>query len=132
MKSLKQSRREAKSMFRACQVNGVLDENRTRLAVQQLIALKPRGYLSILTGLQRWVKLDLDRRAARIESAAPLSADLQANIQQSLARRYGPGLRFAFSQNPALLGGVRVQVGSDVFDGSVQGRLTQLEDAISQ
>mgnify|MGYP000975970505 CR=1 FL=1 len=132
MKSLKQARREAKALFNACQVNGVLDENRTRQAVQQLLTLKPRGYLSILTGLQRWVKLDIERRTARIESAAPLSADLQANIQQNLARHYGPGLRFAFSQNSALLGGVRVQVGSDVFDGSVQGRLTQLEDAISQ
>jgi len=36
-------------------------------------------------------------------------------------------LVFAFSQNPSLIGGLRVQVGSDVFDGSVQARLADLE-----
>jgi F-type H+-transporting ATPase subunit delta len=132
MKSLKQARREAKSLFRVCQVNGVLDENRVRQAVQRLLASKPRGFMEILASLERWVKLDLERRTARIESAVALPAELQAGFQQNLSRHYGPGLRFSFSQNPALLGGVRIQVGSDVYDGSVAGRLTRLEEALSQ
>ena len=132
MKSSKQARREAKGLLRACQVNGVLDEDRVRRAVQQLIALKPRGYLSILSSLERWVKLDLQRRAATIESATPLPPELQNTLQQNLTRHYGPGLQFAFRQNPALLGGLRVRVGSDVYDGSIEGRLEQLEDALSQ
>jgi hypothetical protein len=35
MKSSKQTRREAKDLFRACLVQGRLDENRARLAVQE-------------------------------------------------------------------------------------------------
>jgi F-type H+-transporting ATPase subunit delta len=132
MKSSQQIRREAKSLFRVCQVNGVLDENRVRQAVRQLLALKPRGFMSILASLERWVKLDIERRTARIESAVPLPAELRADLQRNLARHYGPGLRFTFSPNAALLGGVRIQVGSDVYDGSVEGRLARLQEALSQ
>jgi len=127
MKISKQARRETKALFRACQANGLLDEHRVRLAVQQVIARKPRGYLAILSQLQRLVQLDQERRTAKVESAAPLSADAQANIRNNLSRLYGPGLNLSFGQNPALIGGLRIQVGSDVYDGSVQGRLSALE-----
>jgi F-type H+-transporting ATPase subunit delta len=95
--------------------------------VQQVIASKPRGYVAILSHFQRLVKLDLDRRTARVESAVPLAEPQQASIRSNLARRYGEGLVFAFTQNPGLIGGLRVQVGSDVFDGSVEARLAGLE-----
>jgi len=99
-----------------------------RQAVQQVIAQKPRGYLAILAHFQRLVKLDLDRRTARVESPVPLSEAQQASIQANLTRRYGAGLTYTFAQNPTLIGGLRVQVGSDVFDGSVRARLGMLEE----
>jgi F-type H+-transporting ATPase subunit delta len=127
VKITKQARREAKELFRTCVVNGLLDDQRVRQAVQNVIARKPRGYMGILTHFQRLVKLDVARRSARIESAIPLAPQLQADVQGHLTRRYGPGLSFAFAQNPALIGGMRIQVGSDVYDGSVQARLAALE-----
>ena len=129
MKISKQARRDAKELFRSCQVNGLLDESRARQAVQRVIEGKPRGYFAILNQFQRLVKLDLDRRTARVESPAPLSPELQARLQASLTRTYGPGLNISFSQNPALLGGLRVKVGSDVYDGSVQARLAALQES---
>lgn len=129
MKISKQARREAKELFRSCQANGLLDEGRVRLAVQQVIARQPRGYLPILSQFARLVKLDLQRRTASVESAVPLPAELQAGIQHSLIRLYGPGLSFSFGQNPALIGGLRIQVGSDVYDGSIQGRLNRLQES---
>jgi F-type H+-transporting ATPase subunit delta len=129
MKISKQARREAKQLFRSCQVNGLLDENRVRQAVVQVLAARPRGYVAVLTQLQRLVKLDMERRMARVESATPLTGPAQAEIKSNLERRYGPGLTFEFAQNPALLGGVRVQVGSDVYDGSVRTRLNEVREA---
>lgn len=128
MKITKQARREAKSLFRTCVVTGLLEENRVRQAVQRVLEVKPRGYLAILTHFVRLVKLDLERRTARIESAGPLSQDLQTQIQTSLARSYGKGLDISFAQNPSLIGGLRIKVGSDVYDGSVQGRLEALKE----
>lgn len=128
MKISKQARRDAKGIFRSCQTNGLLDESRIQQAVTLLVAKKPRAYVSILTQIKRLVKLDLDRRTARIESPVPLTPELQSSLQESLTRTYGPGLNFNFAQNPALLGGLRIKVGSDVYDGTVQGRLQALQE----
>ena len=49
-------------------------------------------------------------------------------MQADLTRHYGAGLTFALRENPALLGGVRIQVGGDVYNGSVQGRLAALQE----
>ena len=129
MKVSKQSRREAKQLFRSCLVNGLLAEERARQVVGLVLKAKPRGFLAILSHFARLVKLDLDRRTARVESAGPLPADLQASVQTSLARVYGPGVNVSFAQNPALIGGMRIKIGSDVYDGSVQARLAALQES---
>src|ERR1700742_4944977 len=105
MKISKQARRDGKELFRACVVNGVLDENRVRQAVSAVITQKPRGYVSILAQLERLVKLDLERRTAKVESATALTAAEQAAVTANLGRKYGAGLNIIFAQNPALLGG---------------------------
>jgi F-type H+-transporting ATPase subunit delta len=129
LKISKQDRRDAKQLYRACQVGGLLDEARVRQTVQAVIAQKPRGFMAILSHFGRLVRIDLQRRTARVESAIPLSAAMQESLRASLAQRYGAGLDLSFTPNPALIGGVRVHVGSDVFDGSVQGRLDALAES---
>lgn len=128
MKITKQARRDARQLFRSCLANGVLDEARVRRAVQLVIADKPRSYIGVLSQFQRLVKLEIDRRTARVESATALAPQFQSQVQSELTRKYGAGLNFTFTQNPALLGGLRVQVGGDVYDGSVQGRLAALTE----
>ena len=126
MKISKQAQREARQLFRNCAVNGQLDESRVRQAVALLVEKKPRGYVEILSRLHRLVKLDLDRRTARVESATPLAAEQQTQVAAQLAKIYGAGLSLSFAANAALLGGLRIQVGSDLYDGSVQTRLDKL------
>ncbi len=129
MRITKQARREAKQLFRSCLTDGVLDEGRTQEAVKRVIQARPRGYLAILSQFERLVRQAIAERTARVESAVPLGPDMQAGIQASLNRVYGPGLHLSFAQNPALIGGMRIKVGSDVFDGSVQGRLEALQES---
>jgi F-type H+-transporting ATPase subunit delta len=129
MKVTKQARREAKSLFRTCLVNGLLDQARVRLAVKLVIADKPRGYLAILAHFQRLVRLELAMRTAKVESATALSNDLQVAVKAGLARLYGPGLDLSFAQNATLIGGLRIMVGSDVYDGSVLARLEALRQS---
>jgi F-type H+-transporting ATPase subunit delta len=129
MKITKQARREAKQLFRSTIINGVMDPGEVRAAVQQLIETKPRKYLAILEHFKRLVQLEEDRRAARIESAVTLNAEQQAAVTANLHRIYGRGLNISFQQNPALVAGLRVRVGSDIYDGSISGRLQQLEEA---
>jgi F-type H+-transporting ATPase subunit delta len=127
MKTTKQARREATQLFRLCLANGRLDEGRVRQVVERIIEGKRRGYFALLSYLQRLVRLDRAQRMAEVESAVPLPADLQANVQAGLQRVYGPELDILFSHRPALIGGMRIQVGSDVYDSSVRARLAALE-----
>lgn len=116
-------------LFRACFADGVLQEERARQIVAQMLQSRPRGFLSILAQFQRLVKLEIERRTAKVESAIPLTPELKSTVEQSLVKRYGAGLHLSFSENPALLGGMRIKVGSDVYDGSVQGRLAAVSGA---
>jgi F-type H+-transporting ATPase subunit delta len=129
MKISKQALREARQLFRTCQVDGLLDENRMRQALTLLIEKKPRGYAEILARLHRLVKLDLEQRAARVESATPLPPDQQNEVTNQIKSKYGNGMNISFSQNPALIGGLRIQAGSDLYDGSVKMRLEKLEES---
>ena len=75
MKISKRAKREAKQLFRFCLVDGMLDENRVRHAVQHLLAAGRRNCPAILSHFERLVKLDLSRHMATIESATPLPED---------------------------------------------------------
>jgi len=107
-------------------VEGRLDENRVRQVTRGVIASGDRDAQGILAHFLRLVKLDSAAHTAIVESATPLPAKLQATITSGLQRRYGAALTAEFSQRPELIGGVRVQVGCDVFDGSVRAKLAEL------
>ena len=126
----KQERRSAKQLFQCCMVHEQLDEARVRKAVEALIRIKPRGFLPIVTHLHRLVRLEIARRTATVESTLALTDDLRRGVEQNLAAKFGPGLRYEFRVNPALLGGLRIKVGSDVFDGSVQAKLAALQESL--
>lgn len=127
MKIGKQSRRDGKDLYRACLRDGVLDESRVRQTVDQVIQARPRNHLATLQHFLSLVKLDIGRRTAVIESATEVSPEVKASIRETLGRRHGQGLEFSFAVQPSLIGGLRVRVGSDVYDGTVRARLTALE-----
>lgn len=122
--------RDGKALFAACKVNGVVDEGRVRDVVRRVLETRPRGYLSALGCFRRLVKLDLDRRAALVETAIPASPALETSVREQLVRRHGPGVHVRFQVNPSLVGGLRVRVGSDIYDGSVSGRLEALASSL--
>jgi F-type H+-transporting ATPase subunit delta len=130
MKSMRQSKREARTLFNLCVVNGLLDESRVRDVVRRVVEERRHGSLTTLSRFQRLVRIDRARHTAQVESAVPLSADVREQIETGLARLHGRGIMTTFTENPALLGGVRVQVGSDVYDGTIRARLNALETRV--
>jgi F-type H+-transporting ATPase subunit delta len=127
MRGTRRTRRAAQQLFRLCLFDGKLDEGRVRQVAGRLIESRRRDGLGVLSHFQRLVRLDCDRHRALVQSAAPLAGDLRETVQAGLARVYGPGLATSFEHNPALIAGMRIKVGSDVYDGSVQARLAALE-----
>ncbi len=129
MRISKKARREAKALYRSCLAQGVLDEKRVRRAVHLVLEAQPRGWYAILSQFHRLVKLEVARRTAKVESATALAPDLRSDVQTGLSRLYGAGLDISFAQNPGLIGGLRIKVGSDAHDGSVQARLAALQES---
>jgi len=64
---------------------------------------------------------------ARVQSAQTLTALQTKALMDGLARRTGKTIRLQWRQDPAVLGGVKVQVGSTVYDASIQGQLRLLK-----
>jgi F-type H+-transporting ATPase subunit delta len=126
MKYSKQVRRDAKKLFRACQIEGLLNEARVRAVLQSVLQAKPKDYVPLLGCFHRLVKLDLNRRAAVIESVVPLAPAMQEQVKAHLTSRHGQGLDFQFAQVPGLIGGMRVRVGSNVYDSSIETKLSEL------
>jgi F-type H+-transporting ATPase subunit delta len=127
MKTTKRSRRDAKQLFRLCLVDRLLDEQRVMRVVQRVIAATSRNRFAILRDFLRRAKLYVARHTAVVQSAMPLPADLQSRLQAMLVQVYGPGLTTTFTQHTELLGGTRIQVGSDVYDGTIRAALAALE-----
>jgi F-type H+-transporting ATPase subunit delta len=130
MKISKDIRQLSRKLVRASCVNGTLDRERINAIVQSIIAERPRSYIQLLESYQRLLRLEIEKRRATIESAAEMEPEAGRKIVAGLEQRYGAGLTTDFVVNPALLGGVRVRVGSDVWDSSVRNRLERLQQKL--
>lgn len=130
MKINKESRRLAKELIRASFTDGQLDGGRVSALVKSLIEKKPRNYIKVLDEYRRLLRLEIEKRSAVIESASELSPDVAKSTVASLQQKYGPDLSTKFVVNPELLGGMRIRVGSDVWDSSVRNRLQRLQQQL--
>lgn len=126
MKISKVANTTARRIFRLCQTGGKLDEAKLLTCIRKLGADKPRDCRGILTALKRLVRLDMERRHVVVESATDLDTASRERVSAGLATQYGTDLTYEYRVNPELLGGLKVRVGNDVFDGSVKGRLDRL------
>ncbi len=129
MKISKTAAVNARRLFGLCQSGGRLDDVKLRRLVACLIESQPRDYRAMLAALQRLTRLDLARRKVTVESAVELDETSRQRVLAGLATPYGTGLVVHYEIKPSLLGGLRIRVGNDVLDGSVQGRLDRLANA---
>ena len=126
MKSRKKTRQEARQLLRLCRTNGSLDESRVRRVIKGILESKRRGHLALANQFEREVRLDHMKHTADVKSAMPLSPTLEADVRNNLVQRYGPAIETTFTQDPELIGGMRIRVGDDVYDGSIKARLAAL------
>jgi F-type H+-transporting ATPase subunit delta len=129
MKISKTAAAAARRLFGLCQSGGRLDESKLRQVIAQLVESKVRDYRPILAALQRLIRIELDRRKVLIESAVEMDEPTRQRVVAGLAEKYGADLEVRYQITPSLLGGLRIRVGDDVFDGSVQGRIDRFASA---
>ena len=130
MKINKETRQLSKELLRASFSDGRLDSGRIASLVKSLIEKKPRNYIKVLESYKRLLRLEVEKHTATIESATELAPQAGADLVANLKRRYGSDLAARFVVNKDLLGGMRIRVGSDVWDSSVRNRLHRLQQQL--
>ena len=130
MKINKEIRRLSREMLRASFTDGQLDPGRIASLVESLIARKPRNYIGVLKNYRRLLRIEVEKRRARIETASEVDRETASRLVTNLKKKYGSDLTAEFVVNPQLLGGMRIRVGSDVWDGSVRNRLERLQQQL--
>jgi F-type H+-transporting ATPase subunit delta len=130
MKINKETRQLSKELLRASYTDGQLDSGRIASLVKSLIEKRPRNYIKVLESYKRLLRLEVEKRTATIETATELPSDSAAQIVANLKRKYGSDLSARFVVNKDLLGGMRIRVGSDVWDSSVRNRLHRLQQQL--
>ena len=130
MKINKEIRQLSREMLRASFTDGQLDPGRISSVVDSVTARKPRNYIDVLKNYRRLLRLEAEKRRARIETASEIDPATQSEVVINLKKRYGSDLTPEFAVNPDLLGGMRIRVGSDVWDGSVRNRLERLQQQL--
>lgn len=130
MKIKREARTAARKLFRACSPGGELDEKKLAQVVDELVAAKPRNFISILNQLQRLAEISTTQRTHVVESAVALP-DSGASVFTELSQKFGKPLKSEYRVSPDLLGGLRLRVGSNIWDYSVLGRLNQLQQSLN-
>ena len=130
MKINKETRQLSKELLRASFVDGRLESGRIMSLVKSLIEKKPRNYIKVLESYKRLLRLEVEKHTATIESATELAPQAGADLVANLKRKYGSDLAARFVVNKELLGGMRIRVGSDVWDSSVRNRLHRLQQQL--
>ena len=128
MKISKEARQLSRQLLRLSLTDGYLDRAKASAVVQGVINQKPRHYLGALESYQRLLRLEIAKRHAVIESATELSPATGESVVNNLKQKYGQDITTEFKTNPDLIGGMRIKLGSDVFDGSVRNRLALLQE----
>ena len=127
MKLNKEIRQVSRKMLQASFTDGQLDPGRISSLVDSLVTRKPRNYVDALKNYKRLLRLELEKRHATIETATEVDSAVRSEIEANLKSKYGNDLSTEFHVAPELLGGMRIRVGNDVWDGSVRNRLERLQ-----
>ena len=127
MKLNKEIRQVSRKMLQASFTDGQLDPGRISSLVDSLVTRKPRNYVNVLKNYKRLLRLELEKRHATIETASEVDSAVRSEIEANLKSKYGNDLSTEFHVAPELLGGMRIRVGNDVWDGSVRNRLERLQ-----
>ena len=99
------------------------------------VALAGFGGRSLANALTRLVELTADRRdrqVAYVTVASPLAEADEQRLGAKLSELYGREVTVKQTVVPEVLGGMSVQVGSDLYDGTVLRQLTETRNALTK
>ena len=122
----KQVQQLARQLFKLSLVDGALSADRVSGVLQYVEKHRPANTLAVLKVYQRLVTAEVARGQAVVEHAGPVNESVLSSIAAAMTQRYRRKVTSVARPNAALLAGLRVRVGDDVYESSVAGQLAAL------
>ncbi len=126
----KQTKLLAKQLFKLSFVSGAVSTEQVGGVLGWIEKHQPRHPLTLLRSYHRLVAAELAKSRAQVEHAGPVSDDALRLIESAMTKKYQRPVAAVAQSNARLLAGLRVRVGSDLYESSVAGRLAAFSASV--
>jgi F-type H+-transporting ATPase subunit delta len=120
----------ARQLFKLSIVDGNVSAQQVAGVLEYIERHRPANTLAVLRAYHRLVAAEVARGQAIVEHAGPIGDTVLANIARDMTAKYRRSVTSVARRNDALLAGLRVRVGDDVYESSVAGQLSSLAAAV--
>ncbi len=120
----------ARQLFNMSVVDGAVSADRVSGVLQYVEKHNPPNPVMVLKAYRRLITAEVAKSVAVVEHAGAINDAMLAAIAASMTRKYGRVVTATATPNAALLAGLRVQVGDDIYESSVAGQLAALAASV--
>lgn len=131
---MKQDKQLKKIILKSVQESfsfGRLLESQVVKNIKLYKSLPTSAAISALTEYLKGIKRKLRQHTLVVETTCPLSLKQVEKIRRIVAKKYQI-TKLESKINPDILGGVRFRVGDEIYDESIQSRITQLRGVLEK
>ena len=126
----KQIQQLARQFFKLSFANGAISATQVAGVLEYIEKHRPAHSMAILKAYQRLVAAEVARGQAVIEHAGPMNSAARESIASALGKKYGRPVTAIEKRNDALIAGMRVRIGDDLYESSVAGQLATLAENV--
>lgn len=122
----KQIQELARQFYKLSFADGALSAERVSGVLAYIEKHRPAHATAVLKAYHRLVAAEVARGRAVVEHAGPVNPATIDAIAAALSKKYGRNVTAVVRPNDALLAGLRVRIGDDVYESSIAGQLSAL------
>ena len=120
----------ARQLFTMSMVDGAVSPERVGGVLEYVEKNPPHNAILVLKAYHRLVATEVAKSQPVVEHAGAVTDGMLAAIAAAMSKKYGRTVTATAKPNPALLAGIRVHVGDDIYESSVAGQLAALASAV--
>jgi F-type H+-transporting ATPase subunit delta len=120
----------ARQLFTLSVVDGAVSAERVAGVLDYVEKHRPANPVLLLKAYYRLVATELAKGEALVEHAGSIDDGTLAAIAAAMSRKYGRPVVATAKPNAALLAGLRVHVGDDIYEASLAGQLAALASSV--
>jgi F-type H+-transporting ATPase subunit delta len=120
----------ARQLFAMSIVDGAVSAERVGGVLEYVEKQPPHNPLLVLKAYQRLISTEVAKGVALVEHAGAITDTTLSSIASAMSKKYARNVTATAKPNPALLAGLRVHVGDDIYESSVAGQLAALASSV--